>query len=339
MRKYILSTILVAMILSACKKDATIKVSQKTKAVTFNVGFEQATGVFQVAQKSGKLAINSVSTNAVDSVLKANADVLYAVVYQSDGTRFANVTQLSTDTAFGKIKFNLPAGTYTVAFAAGKSGLSFSGSSSSKVSTEVLVYATPIPGRPGFYDNHFQDTFFDKITLTVGSNGFSQSVSLHRIVSQIIVNIEDAIPQNVKFIGLTASDNFYNNSVSSIPDFRVGTETTEGNDGLFVVFAPSVTPGVKNTKFSFLVLNARPFNIRLLAVNTLQPGNASNNNLNTYLGDAVADVTIPGVAVQTNHQTIVTGKIFGGLGTTNSGNFTITVDPTWDPTPNTIPFQ
>jgi len=57
------------------------------------------------------------------------------------------------------------------------------------------------------------------------------------------------------------------------------------------------------------------------------------------VGDLIADVTVPNVTVQPNHQTVVSGKLFGGNGTGNAGAFTVTVDPTWDPSPTTIPFQ
>lgn len=55
---------------------------------------------------------------------------------------------------------------------------------------------------------HIEDAFFKKINLTLGSSGTfqNQNVDLDRMVSEITVNIEDAIPQNVKFLCVQISD-------------------------------------------------------------------------------------------------------------------------------------
>jgi len=317
--------------LSACKKES-VNTGGKLTPVTFNVSYQQSSGGFDVA-KQGKLNVNSLAVNAVDSTLKANADVLYALIYQSDGTRFFTIKQLSTDTVFGKITINLPQGNYTVAFMAGKTGLIASPASGGQLSSDVFFYSTQVSPP----DTRFQDAFYSKMNVTVGSSGFSQTATLSRVVSQIIVNIEDAIPPNVKFWSFSATDN----TGGGIPQFKVSTNAAIGDDGFLYTntpFATPVTTGVKNARLAIMVLNtARPYTVHILASNTLQTANQFNGT--GVVGDLIAEATVPNVTVQPNHQTIVSGKLFGGNGTVNSGNFTITVDPTWDPTPTTIPFQ
>jgi hypothetical protein len=347
MKIYIYSTLALIMVFAACKKENTDKAastSEKLSHVTFNVGFAQSTGVFNVTNNANKLKINSVSTTAtVDSVLKNAVDVIYANVYDVNGNPLITTTQLSTDTAnFGKASFTLPPGNYTVVFAAGKTGLIFN--SNAQLSALNLLYVRSIPNSSN-YDSHMEDTFFKKISLTVGANGSiqSQNVELDRIVSEIIVNIEDAIPQNVKFICVQLSDdNFTMPAVQQVQQFNVlsGAPLTPNNFGSIGIFTPPtvlVKTGVKNMRFSRFMLNTnKPFTIRLLAVNTLQANNYSGFG---FAGDAIADVSIKNVTIQTGHQTLVTGKLFGGAGLPAGNGFTIGVNPTWDPTPIIVPFQ
>src|SRR5579863_9170388 len=129
MKRYILSIIAIMIALSACKRDAVNKpVTQGKTPVTFRVGFAQSTGSFNGAVKinSGKF---SAHTLAADTSLTKYASVILVGLYASDGTKISLTTQLSTDTAFGKINFNLSPGNYTVTFAAGQSGLTEKGTS------------------------------------------------------------------------------------------------------------------------------------------------------------------------------------------------------------------
>jgi hypothetical protein len=346
MKKYIFSAFAIIMVIAACKKESThlaTGTSERKSRITFNIGFAQSTGVFNVANKTNKVSINSVSTTAtVDSSLN-NIDVIFANVYDNNGNQISTTTQLSSDTAnFGKASFTLPQGTYTVIFAAGKTGLHLS--SGVPLSAVNLTYSRQIPNSSNF-DNHFEDTFFKKITLTVGANSTiqSQNVQLDRIVSEIIVNIEDAIPQNVKFMCVQMSDNNFISPGGQLPQLfnaQSGaplTPSTFGSVGLFTPPTVVVKTGTKNLKFSRFMLNSnKPFTVRLLAVNTLQLSNYTGFG---FAGDAIADVSIKNVIIQTGHQTLVTGKLFGGAGLPASNGFSVGVNPTWDPTTTIIPFQ
>jgi hypothetical protein len=333
MKRYIYSLIAIMVVFSACKKDAINKSTNNGKlaSVTFNVGFAQSVGSFNGAHNLAKLIGHNL---AADSTLKANASILYATVYQSNGSSLIQTKQLSTDTAFGHVKFNLPAGTYTVVFAAGQTGLF---TDNSPLSTATLLYDN---GQNGS-DNSWHSTFFQKISITVGSTGIVQSVSLNRIDSQIIVDIEDAIPSNVKFLYVTVTDN-KSQGGKGFPQFSVGTGApiASSNDGFkFASTSPdtAVITGVKNTRFCITLLDtSNPYTVNIYAYDQLPPANFNGQDSN---GNLIGFFTSSTVMVQTGHQTILSGKLFGGNGLTNTGGFQMTVDPTWDPTTTTIPFQ
>ena len=339
MKKYIFSLIVIVSVMSACKKDAinTNKNNKGTTPVTFNIGFAQTTGSFSVSNKAHKFGTHSLASASVDSTLKANASTLYIVVYPADGSHLFFTKQLSTDTVFGKVQYNLPAGTYTVAFAAGQTGLNYGGTN---LSSDDLVYSIPLSG--GNFDNSWKDTFFKKMTITVGSTPVNQSVSLDRIDSQIIVNIEDAIPSTVKFIRVTASDNNFDGSEPSFtPYFIISTATATGDPGVLSAYTSltiPVTPGVKNTKFAFFTLNSiHPYIVRIVGTDHLPVGNF--NGVPNATGQQIGYAEVDSVMVVPGHQTVLSGNLFGGNGLTNTGGFNINVNPTWSPTTTTIPFQ
>ena len=341
MKKYIYSALAILIGLASCKKDAANKnepVNGKTTHVSFNIGYDQSTGIFAVNNKSGKLGLNAVATTAVDPVLAANAKVLYVGVYQADGTRLFLTQQLATDTAFGKVNYNLPAGTYTFVFIAGQSGLIVSTAGSpARLNNNFASYQTTRSA--AFVDRGFQDTFFQKITITIGATGINQAISLPRITGQVILNVEDAIPANVKYMIMYVSDATQNTAGQSAI-FNFSTATVSGIDGELFASTPADTAlvaGVKNKKLVVNLVNVnQPHVVRVFATDRLPPSGSFSNQ---YYGQTVSSFTISNVPVQANHQTILSGKLFGGNGTTNTGGFQITVDPTWDPTITTIPFQ
>lgn len=313
MKKHIITLIAIIAIFSACKKDAinSGKNGKNTVPVNFNIGYTQSTGTFNVSPNGSKLGTHTLAS--VDPTLAANAKVLYIAIYGSDGSRLYLTKQLSTDTVFGKAQYNLPPGTYTVAFAAGQNNLIYNGTA---LANDNFNYS----GTTGW-----QDTFFQKETLTVGASGINQSVTLERIVSQIIVNIEDAIPSNVTWIQVALGSS----QTSGQPVFGVNAGAALGNSTgtIHIPTGQPIVPGTKNTKFSFIVLStAIPYTVQILADAT--PG-----------GQTIGYAFITSVATQAGHQTTVAGQLFGGNGMTNTGGFQATIDPVWDPTTTTIPFQ
>ncbi|MFB9844769.1 FimB/Mfa2 family fimbrial subunit [Mucilaginibacter ginsenosidivorans] len=338
MKKYIYSALAILIGLSSCKKEAVNKTnSGKLVNVSFNLSYNKLTGAFNVTNKTGKLSTNSLATTAVsDTTIGANATVLYVGVYQSDGSRLFLTKQLATDTAFGKVNYNLPAGNYTFVFVAGQTGLNYDSSSSPTLSSDFASYSNSRPNGAQF-DFGFRDTFFQKVSLTIDNTGISQNINLKRITGQIVLNIEDAIPANVKYLIMYVSDA---NGLNTRASFSFNTAAPVGVDGDLYVSSSVDTPltaGQKNRKLAIMLVNAgRPHQVRVIATDRMPlPGVAPGG----YYGQTVANFTISDVPLQANHKTILSGKLFGGNGTVNTGGFQVTVDPTWDPTITTIPFQ
>jgi hypothetical protein len=221
-----------------------------------------------------------------------------------------------------------------VAFAAGQKTLLFNGQS---LSGDGLSYDSTLP-LANFPDYSWHDTFFQKINLTVGNTGISQNVTLNRIDAEVIIDIEDAIPSNVKFIDVVARDSLISQAYYQRPVFLINTASAGGDPG--DIFASTsttipVTPGKTHTKLSFIALNsAKPYTLELTAYDQL-PANA----LLHVNGNTIDYIKIQNVTVQPGHQTILTGKLFGGNGTSNTGGFQIKIDPSWGNNPTTIPFQ
>ncbi|MFI5162002.1 MAG: FimB/Mfa2 family fimbrial subunit [Sphingobacteriales bacterium] len=339
MKRYIFSLIAIMVVFSACKKDAVNKSTPNSKSVpvTFNVGYSQSVGSFNGARNLAKLTGHNL---AADSTLKANAKTLYVGVYQSDGNQLFLTKQLSTDTSFGKMNFNLPAGNYTVVFAAGQENLFMSGSTLSRTD---IVYSVEVGN--GNFDRRWHSTFFQKINLTVGSTGVVQNISLNRIDAQIVIDIEDAIPSNVKFLFAQVTDNKSQGGANNTDLVALtGAPALGSNDGLLYVRTNSdtaVTPGTKNTRFCVTLLDtSNPYTVSIYAYDQLPLVTSPGGNRDfSPMGNIIGFFTTSTVTVQTGHQTILSGKLFGGNGTTNTGGFQMTVNPTWDPTTTTIPFQ
>ncbi|MBS1530380.1 MAG: hypothetical protein JSU01_08745 [Bacteroidetes bacterium] len=338
MKRYLLSIIAIMIILSACKKDAVNKKvnDNKTTPVTFSVGYSQAKGGFNGAVNISKSKFGP-HTLAVDTTLAKYASVIYVGVYTTSGDQLFLTKQLATDTVFGTVNYNLAPGNYIVTFAAGQTGMIETGTT---LNNTYINY-----GIGGNGMNPWQNTFFQKLNLTVGSSSINQNVTMNRIGAQLVVNIEDAVPSNVKSIIVSMTDNPTQESGNA---FAVGSETAgiPGNPpsdpGLMYAYTPpttAITAGTKNLKFCIAFLKvAAPYTVTIGAYNQVlsaAPNGPPANLPNT----TVAFVVIPNVTAQDKAQTILSGKLFGGNGLTNTGGFQMTIDPQWSTTTTTIPFQ
>lgn len=332
MRKYTFSMLAIMLMLFACKKDNNNKIntSGKSSRVSFSIGFAQSTGIFNTAAiRSGKLKVNT-TFSAPDSALQTAVDVIYINIYGADGNRVFAAKQLASDTSFGRVSVMLAPGNYTAAFTAGKTGLTLTGNGTFTNDNFTYGQAAQV-----------QDTFFQKESIIVGEDGISQNIQLNRVVAKIIVNIEDAIPSNVQFIGMTFTDDPTSGQPIIFSTASGGPLNANGRTTIYTQPDVPVTTGVKNMKLCMYVFNAdKPYSIRMFASNTLQPRLAAGLDgfPGNYSGDAIADVIVNNVAVQIGHQTTVTGRLFGGSGLPAGNGFNISVNPVWDSATNNISF-
>jgi len=319
--------------LSACRKDAVKKTADKSKTpVTFALGFTQSTGGFNGAANitKGKFGPHTL---AMDTSLTKYASVIYIGVYASDGTQLFLTKQLATDTAFGKVNYNLSPGSYTVTFSAGQSGMVEGGTT---LANTDFYY----PVGPSYHPYIWKNSFFKKISLTVGNASINQSVTLSRIDAQVIVNIEDAVPANVKFIFFSISDEQGGYTVQQLFDTNTGGPypgTATGYEFANTSLDTALIAGTKNIKLMIpLLASNRKFDINIVAYDRLPPAGFQGS---TFGENIVASYSTSNVTIQNGHQTILSGKLFGGNGLSNTGGFQITVDPQWGTTTTTIPFQ
>ncbi len=317
MKKILFGLLSVCMIIVSCKKENSkaTKPNQVSYKVGFNVRFSQRTAKFQYNSATSA----GLRRTTIDTTLKSQVDVIYYAIYDSVGNNVYRARQLSADNGFGSATYNLSPGKYTVAIGAGKTGFVLGPppyNNTSNVNTDVIRYMdTPI----STYDPFVFDTFFKRFTLNVSNGNSTQTVSLDRIVSEITVDIKDALPPNAKSVGMIVKTGFYDR-------FFVGNSTTGPASGLYPLYFTNpilkADSGKTGYKISGLILAG------------------SQVSINLYCNDAtqlaIAQKNISNVTTQPNTQTILTGNLFGGSGTTNSGNtsgFHVTIDTTWNPNP------
>jgi hypothetical protein len=308
----------VCIIISSCKKEHAKDTApdQNLYKVAFKVGFSQATGNF----KTNGLTTNGLVSNAADTSLTNHLTILYYAVYDSVGNNVHTTKQLSTDVSFGSYTDNLHVGKYTVVIAGGQSGFvlipdfTILNLTTSKLSTDVVCYAsTDISGNfvPG---NFVKDAFVKKLALTVSTSNTNQSISLDRITSNLVVNIADAIPTNAGNVGIT---------VSSANEFYLATLTTNATIGNFTITKQLLTTDIGTTNYKISTL--------LLPLPT--PTGSVDLVCKTSANVVIAEKIIPNVNCQPNTETILTGNLFGGNGTTSTDGFQIKIDTAWGTTP------
>jgi len=298
MKKAVLYVAAAAMFLFSCKKDHSgSKDNPAQKLYQVNLNLSGFTETISNSTKS-KLQVNDLKTNAVTDYLKE----LYYIVYGSNGVVLHSLTQDSTTANFGNISDNLPSGTYTVAIAAGQSGLT-KGTDASK---EDFLFYTP-NGSP------WKDTFFNKFQLIVSASNINQTVTVSRLVGQLEVNIEDAIPVAASKMEITVTSESYNFLFSTgLPDssFPFIMSTT----------IPGAVKGTTNYKLDNILLNTyTPFTVKIVCYDAASK--------------ALATALVSNVTCEKNRKTILSGKLFG-----SSNTFNITLNSAWDPTPIVIPL-
>lgn len=332
MKRILFGLISVCMVLLSCKKEHTkiINPDQTLYKVTINVGFSQQTSDFKPnsLKKTNSLSTNNLQTFALSDQIK----VIYYAVYDSVGNNVHIIKQLSTDADFGSFTDNLKSGRYTIAVAAGQSNNLVLGPQSnqtlSKLSTDIIS-----DNHPDGTNSFSADVFFKKIALSVSTTASTQSIDLVRIVSQLVVNIEDAIPANAQTMEVIIGnvDNLFNIGTETLGYFNMPSQVTN----FYTI--PSAAIGTTNYKISTIVLG-QSASVTIQCAST--PIDVFKNDFG-YLGynkDIFAQKVINNVAFQPNTETLLTGKLFGGNGTTGTGGVKAVIDTTWNQSPLLISF-
>ncbi len=305
MKKAILYSMVMSLIFFSCKKDHSPiqNPTEKTYSVKFNVsGFTE-----QIVNSTGGKQTNSLQTNSVSIPTAGYLTILYYYVFDNNGNFLHKITQDSTTTNFGSISDDLPSGTYTVVIAAGKAGFSSPSNVQAAISAHLITYS-PNTAAP----KAWQDTFYGTFPLTVSGGSVSQAVTLSRIVGELEININDAIPANVASISVSLDQedlqyNFATNK-AAYPATVVKTITI-----------PASEIGKTNFQGYTIVANTlTPFTV------TITSYDASKH--------VVSAAIVDGVSCQVNTRTILSGSLFG-----SNNSFNVTLNTGWG-TPIQIPF-
>jgi hypothetical protein len=292
MRKILSILITAGVVLTACKKDHHIKLDTSgAQKITFAVGFSQTTGSVD----------NSLKLAAADTSVTNNIDVLYFMLFDSNGLSIHNITQKKTDAAFGSYTENLHDGRYTIAVAGTKTSLTLTAGDASH---QLLQ---PIEGN---------DLFFKSVSFNVSGSATTQAINLERVDSKVELLIKDKIPSNIASIRITAHDLFR--------EFYVGSQTVV-IDYLKAFNIPIPVAALGTSNYTVLT---PPFlaNGSILAVVI----DALDSN-----GAVISERNLSNVVTGKNAITVLSGNLFGGNGGT-AGGFTISL-PTWN-TPITQGF-
>ncbi|MFD2163101.1 hypothetical protein ACFSJU_11915 [Paradesertivirga mongoliensis] len=240
----------------------------------------------------GKAASTAADVDyTTGDTLKNYAKYFYYRAYNSAGVKVSEKSQVSSDANFGTINDVLDPGSYTIVFVAGNKPLALSnyGLNSDHIYDPA--------------EDYWDDTFFKKINITVGTESSTHPVTLERIVGALELTLLDALPHNAAKLRISAE---YERSTYQLKDGATAGTATKAKDFILT----QADKGQANRQFLMHILNfSRALNI------TLTTYNAQNTVLSTR--------TINGVWFHQNRKTIVKGNLSAGT------QFTVTVDPVW----------
>ena len=290
MKKAILYLLAGVSLFCSCKKDQK-KISNpvaKTYKVSFNVS-----DISQHTLGSGSnLKAKDLKTDAAP-----NASIIDALVYTyfSGSTIGSTVSQDSDNPNFGNISFDVPAGTYTFTFAGIKKGaLIGQDGNGNQVIAGYKGTGFPYTGSSWPW---WQDTFFAKVSVTIPAANTNQAITLERIVCQLAVNIEDAIPSNASKLVIKCDQI---QSFSRLTGTPVATSLSK--DISLSIPIPATAIGKTNFKNTIIMLpNSNPVTVTITCLD-------SGNN-------AIAQNIVSNVTTVANTQTFLTGNLFSsGVG-------------------------
>lgn len=307
MKKNLFLLLAAPAFLFSCAKQNQSKtplISGKKYKVTFNIAnFSQSQGIF-----TNKLKVNSTSADTLTNI-RDYLNLLYYDAYNQFGRadNHVPIVQDSTMANMGTIVDSLPAGTYNLQIVAGKKGLALDNYYQAVISTF---------GYGGF---NWQDTFWANVSVTVGNQSLTKTVTLNRVVSKIEIQILDNIPANADSLIMTMPDygnmNFYYGSAQVFDPLS----TTR-----LAVKIPTAAKGHPNFIIDKIIANTvLPYQVDITCKD------ASNA--------VIAHADANNVVSKQNTKTIVSGKLFGGS-TPAAQGFQVKIDTAWASTPNVYIF-
>lgn len=346
MRKLLIITAIIPLLICSCKKDQAITgvenhTDLKKYEVKFNISdFEQS--VESMATKKSSAIMNS--TRQVAS-LDSSISLLYYIAYNSAGQEVSRRKQLANGITskylydgtaspepyeeyagtfpFGNITDSLAAGTYTIVFAGAQTNFSINSR------FEGLSGAQYLPFNDAYFNydrgldswSRASDSFFKKCTITVAEANTEKEVKLDRVVGKVEITILDAIPSNAdhfSFLFINENEGFKFSTESGVGL----TDDSELEEYLLTDIAPSEI-GQRNYHFNKYIINtSSPLDV---IINCYDASNV-----------LIASKTVENVQCFKNKRTLLKGNLF--TTSSPSSSFTVAVNDEWDENVEEISF-
>ncbi|MCQ6957585.1 hypothetical protein [Mucilaginibacter aquariorum] len=355
MKKILIAIAAISLLAASCKKDIRTQTGRDKPAgnanngkkykVTYTLdGFSQTTK--PISLKASARSAKKIKTAAVDSLSQAITEFYYIVYnsagdeikrikrfygapvdnyYHEDGVYYSTSDPLgleyrATTDPYNVITDSLAAGTYTIVITGSDDELSANNHNSQWADFENIVYYPLVQAK--VYQSQALDVrpvsqviYFGKTTITVGSGDSAHGITINRVVGQVEVNIEDAIPANVSSISIAAIGNhsafLFNSETSAEPGY-IEDEVTY-NFITRQVTAADI--GTTNFKVAGYIMNiTTPISIVVKAFDSQQ-------NLITFK-------RIDNVQFSKNKRTILSGHLF--TPNTSPQQFNIYLNQAWN---------
>jgi len=313
--------ILCCMYLSACKKDRNTPGNTIGKQYGLHINVSN----FNQTISNNNLRLKTYSLVSNPDSLGALVTYLQLVIYDYNKKVYINTSQTNTSSTFGTFDEKLPAGTYHLCVF-GYSNQYYS----SNFTTGILSGQWDVDLNY-IYVDQWSPVYSYSQPLTIISSDVNRTATLTRAISQLVVNINDAMPSSVYGIQLTPSINyaafdFYNN---------VPVQGDFAGETIFAANANYIVPDSSKGKTGFQMV----YNLMMDTTISVEITAYGPDYDETEI--PIADKTVQNVTIHPNEQVTLSGDLFGGSPTTNStgAGFAVSVNTTWSPVQLTETFS
>jgi hypothetical protein len=321
---------LVVIFAVSCKKEhPAIGVTNPEGLYTLRINLSNFSE--QITNGVNKLKVDATASDSAS--LSMLVDSLHFILYNTDGNGFQEARQGKKNANFGKFVLQVRPGDYilSVIGESGGKNISFTDQFSTIEQTVGLDGYYISNGTSGFKDlaginptlarasvNPWISFYDYNAPLSVVSSDVNRTVTLRNALSQLIVNIKDAIPASIKYISVTVENNkawYSTHTGKSVWSQDPNNHSPKPLPYYNLVPVPATEIGKTNFKIYNNMMCDSTVDVEIACFD--------QNKL------LMVKKTVNNIAIKPNEQVILTGNMFGSE-TTNTG-FNIKVNVGWDP--------
>ena len=303
MKKALVCYIFISIALLSCKKDhhtSTTEPTGKLYPVSFNIS--SFTQVNVPVDQNSKTKVNDVAPSA------SNLTQIVYTLFDSNNKLKKTVYIPKGAPNFGTFTDSIPSGNYTAVFLGATVALNPNDNHASSTPPTFIYYQVPYP-----------ETFYNKVSFTVGNTPVQQGIVLKRMTSELYVNIKDSIPPNARYL------EFHVTGLHNTCNFLDAKSSLVGGGGETYIANTLTSADIGKTNFQ---MGMRIFN-NTSSVTAWVVAKDVN-------GSVITQKYIYNITLQANTRTILTGNVFKNSGGT--GGITVTFNPNYNTTDITQSF-